>query len=149
MAKRKTTIEAVRDCGDRRHQVISLRSEGGDPVARKEPCEECPWRKDSPIGAFPAEAYRFSANTAYDMARSTFACHMNGKQKPATCAGFLMNGSFHNMAVRMHMMEGLYNYGDTSDGGLELYESYRAMAEANGVDPADPVLDKCRGNNYD
>jgi hypothetical protein len=30
---------------------------------------------------------------------------------------------------------------------VPLYDDYRAMAEANGVDPKDPVLDKSRGND--
>lgn len=149
MARRKTKIENVRDCGDGLHQVVGLRSEGGGSSIRREPCEQCPWRKDSPIGAFPAEAYRHSANTAYDMSDHTFACHMSGKEKPSTCAGFLLVGAYHNLAVRLQLMKGDYSYSDISDGGFPLYESYKDMAVANGVDPDDEVLRSCRGSNYD
>ena len=30
-----------------------------------------------------------------------------------------------------------------NDGGHELHENYRAMAVANGLDPADPALARC------
>lgn len=32
-------------------------------------------------------------------------------------------------------------------GTLDLYDSYRQTAEANGVDPNEPVLGPCRGDN--
>jgi len=95
------------------------------------------------VGEFPAEAFRHSASTAYDMSDHTFACHQSGKEKPATCAGFLLRGATHNLAVRLGYMRGRFQ-GDVTDGGHELHESYRAMAIANGVDPEDPVLAPCR-----
>jgi hypothetical protein len=33
---------------------------------------------------------------------------------------------------------------DVSDGGHRLYDNYRSMAVANGVDPDDPILAPCR-----
>ena len=33
---------------------------------------------------------------------------------------------------------------DVNDGGKELFESYRDMAVANGVDPGSPILKACR-----
>ena len=116
---------------------------GGVGSYRRQPCETCPWRLDA-TGEFPAEAFRHSAPTAYDMATEQFACHASGTEKPATCAGFLLRGAAHNFAVRLKLMQGKLDLDAVSDGGVELFGSYREMAEANGVAPGDPVLAKCR-----
>jgi hypothetical protein len=121
------------------HQVVTV--EGGQGEHCKRPCADCPWRVDA-TGVFPAEAFRHSANTAYDMAQSTFACHQAGLDKPRVCAGFLLRGADHNMSVRVGYISGRYHA--VEDGGCELHENYRAMAVANGVDEDDPVLAPCR-----
>ncbi|MEJ7807050.1 MAG: DUF6283 family protein [Telluria sp.] len=126
---------------DEGHQVVTITGGGG--LYRREPCGGCPWRVDQ-TGAFPAGAFKESARTAYDRAESVFSCHESGTDKPATCAGFLMRGADHNIAVRVKYATGKMDFHAISDGGLELHDSYRAMAVANGVDPADPVLTPCR-----
>lgn len=123
------------------HQVVSVAGGRGD-LYRREPCPDCPWRVDA-TGEFPAQAFRHSAPTAYDMSEHTFACHQSGTEKPALCAGFLLNGAEHNLAVRIKRMRGVVQE-DVSDGGHALHENYRAMAIANGVDPDDEVLRPCR-----
>lgn len=128
---------------DDNHEVVTVRSKGETCRYRKQPCAECPWRKDSPIGAFPAEAFRHSANSAYDMSSHTFACHMSGVKTPTTCAGFLLQGAAHNMSVRMHLIGGRIDP-DQLRSDVPLYKSYREMAEANGVAPSDPALRPCR-----
>ncbi|MGO4801189.1 DUF6283 family protein [Pseudomonas sp. W22_MBD1_FP4] len=125
------------------HQVVTFESstEGGRCYRRK-PCKKCPWRKDS-VGEFPAEAFLHSARTAYDMAQSVFSCHSTGTDKPSTCAGFLMRGAAHNLSIRLSYIR--REIGDDLDeNGHELFESYREMAIANGVDPDDPILKPCR-----
>ncbi|WP_175787502.1 DUF6283 family protein [Burkholderia anthina] len=122
------------------HQVITV--EGGKGLHRREPCPKCPWRVDA-VGEFPAEAFKHSASTAYDMATHTFACHDSGAKKPALCAGFVLRGAAHNMAMRLKAIRG-ESFGDVTDGGHELFDNYRAMAIANGVDPDDEVLAPCR-----
>jgi hypothetical protein len=138
------------DCGDGKHQVVTIEATGRDALwHRRQPCAECPWRKDAPLKAFPASAYRHSARTSYDMGQSVFACHMSGAEKSATCAGFLLVGAQHNMLVRLAMLDGRYDPGAVSANGVALYESYRQMAIANGVDPDDPALAPCRGVDED
>lgn len=133
-----TTITDVRHA-DWNHDVVTVR--GGSGAHCKRPCKRCPWRRDT-VGVFPAEAFRHSAHTAYDMSDRTFGCHARGTEKPAVCAGFLMVGAEHNLKVRLQRMKGEWT--DASDGGHELFDSYRAMAEANGVPSDDPVLERCR-----
>lgn len=136
----KARVTDVRPAGPD-HQVVTV--EGGDGRSyRRKPCAKCPWRRDA-VGEFPAEAFRHSAHTAYDLARETFACHDSGAKTPAVCAGFLLRGADHNLAVRLRRMDGRID-ADISDGGLDLFDSYREMAEANGVSPEDPVLAPCR-----
>jgi uncharacterized protein DUF6283 len=137
----------VFDCGDGAHQVLTL--ENGDSrdryVHRRVPCEQCPWRSDLPTGCFPASAFRRSANTARDMSSHTFACHMSGAKVLTACAGFLLRGAEHNLAVRMAAASKRFDPATVSDGGFPLYPSYRAMAVANGVPPTDRALRACRG----
>lgn len=123
------------------HRVITVT--GRTERYRKKPCRQCPWRRDAPVGAFPAEAFRISAPTSYDMSDRVFGCHMAGKDKASTCAGFLLRAE-HNLEVRMAASKGLVDLSKVSAGGIELYDDYREMAIANGVDPDDPVLRRCR-----
>jgi hypothetical protein len=149
---RKVIEKGVFDCGDGAHQVVTLESENASEhrfAHRATPCQQCPWRTDVPTGVFPVTAYKHSASTAYDGAMNVFSCHMHGKEKPATCAGFLMRGADHNLGVRFAILKHRYNPAAVSGGGVPLYKSYRAMAVANGVSPDDPVLDRCRGVDED
>ncbi|WP_417546476.1 DUF6283 family protein [Marinobacter sp.] len=139
----KSKVEKVTPVDDD-HQVVTVVSSGeGKSRYRREPCPDCPWRRDA-VGVFPADAFKVSAKTAYDMADSTFGCHSSGSSKSATCAGFLLKGADHNMSVRLSLIQGRLDLSKVSDGGHELFESYREMAEANGVSPDDPVLAPCR-----
>lgn len=125
------------------HMVVSVRAVDKEKFShRKEPCPKCPWRIDA-VGEFPAEAFKHSAETTYDMSQHLFSCHDSGVKKPAVCAGFLLRGADHNLSVRLAYMSGLYK-GEVQDGGHELHSSYKDMAVANGVSPDDPVLAKCR-----
>lgn len=139
---RRTKITRRRFAG-RDHAVLTVT--GGDSIYRREPCEQCPWRKDQ-TGSFPAEAFVLSAPTSYDMAMHTFACHMSGTEKPATCAGFLLMNADNNLMVRLKVSDGKIDFSEIADGGHELHEGYRAMAVANGVDPDDEALALCRDN---
>lgn len=141
-ARAATQVTAARAAGDG-HQVLTV--EGGSGAYRKKPCGDCPWRVDA-TGAFPAEAFVHSARTSYDMARERFACHQAGKDLPRTCAGFLLRGAEHNLSVRLQRIAGTLG-DDVSDGGHTLHADYRAMAIANGVDPDDPALAPCRGQD--
>lgn len=147
MARRIRTVE-TRQVSDQFAVTRREISGGRRHAARRTPCEECPWKVESPIGAFPAEAYRVSAPTSYDAAMSTFACHMAGADSPATCAGFLCRHGDNNLGVRLSLTRDRIDLSRVSDGGHELYDSYRDMAIANGVDPDDPVLIPVRADHF-
>ena len=122
------------------NQVVTV--EGGDGTYMRRPCAECPWRVDQ-TGSFPAEAFRISANTAYDMSHHVFGCHMAGPERPATCAGFLLLGADDNLVVRLRYLRAEIDR-HTVSSDVELHQCYRAMAVANGVDPDDPAIRGCR-----
>lgn len=138
-ARPSARITRVRPAGPD-HQVLTV--EGGRRGYCRKPCPSCPWRKDA-VGEFPSEAFRHSAPTSYDMSDRIFACHTAGSERTKACAGFLLSGAEHNLAVRLMHLRGELA-GDVSAAGHELFGSYREMAIANGVDPADPVLAPCR-----
>jgi hypothetical protein len=122
------------------HRVVTVASDGSQ--YRRQPCGGCPWRIDQ-TGEFPPEAFIHSARTAYDMSTHAFGCHESGTDRPVTCAGFLLR-AYHNLAVRLRASRGLIDLDGVSDGGHDLYDDYRQMAIANGVDPYDPALRDCR-----
>lgn len=149
---RKSSIVQTRPADDR-HRVVSVETtdaEGAGPAYRRRPCEAhddqpaCPWRLDATPGEYPPEVYRLSARTAYDQAMHTFGCHQSTPERPQDCAGFLLRNAEHNARVRLWKTSGA----DLSDvhSDVPLYDSYRDMAVANGVDPDDPALERCRGN---
>lgn len=111
---------------------------------RKTCCDECPWRKDVPTGGFPAQRFRDMTTTSADMALSVFTCHKSYAEVPALCAGFLSQGAEHNLSVRLWVAKGLIDPALVNNGGLDLFESYRAMAIANGVSPRAACLKRCR-----
>lgn len=138
--KESTIIETR--AADENHVVHTVKATG--PASyRRAPCAGCPWIKDN-AGLFPAEAFRHSANTAFDMSQKVFACHESGHEKPATCAGFLLQNSADNLAIRIRQSTGEIDLRQVTEGGYELHSSYRAMAEANGVPENDPAIAKCR-----
>lgn len=140
----RAKVISVHPC-DETAQVVTMVSPAGAPfLYRREPCAECPWRLDRPLRAFPVEAYRHSAHTCYDLAGTTFACHMQGAEKPATCAGFILSrDARHNMRLRMAASRGDFDFRNI-ESPVRLYSSYRAMAIANGVRRDDPALAACR-----
>lgn len=135
-----TKITHIRPAGPF-DQVVTV--EGGSGAFRTTPCPGCPWLKAND-GSFPAQAFVHSASTAYDMAERRFGCHESGARKPATCAGFLLRGAEHNLAVRLDLIRGRIQTEHLSDGGKPLHDSYKAMACANGVPADHPALVHCR-----
>lgn len=135
--KKNNPVVVKRTPADFNHDVVTVT--GGNGAHRKTPCADCPWKK-SAVGEFPAEAFRISAHTSYDMDKHHFSCHSSKLTAPKICAGFLLRGADHNLAVRMGILDGIIDLSQVSDGGHELFDSYKEMAIANGVSPDDECL---------
>lgn len=134
------TVVDVRMAGED-HAVLTVTGKGSECM--KKPCPTCPWRKDA-VGIFPASAFKHSAATSFDMAENVFACHQSGADKGHLCAGFMLRGADNNLTVRIGIATGRLDMRKISDGGVELFDSYRDMAVANGVPPDDPAIEHCR-----
>lgn len=78
------------------------------------------------------------------MSQHVFACHESGAARPASCAGFLLRGAEHNLSVRLAQLQDRLNLSDVREDGRELFDSYRAMAIANGVGENEECLRQCR-----
>lgn len=128
---------------DENHQVVTIVGAGG---YRRIPCRGCPWRVAN-VGEFPDEAFRLTADTAYDGSFKQFGCHESGVEKSATCAGFLLRNSVHNLGARIKVIKGEINPNDLVEPTEALFGSYREMAIGNGVAPDDPVLARCRADD--
>jgi hypothetical protein len=110
---------------------------------RRTPCDECPWVVGN-VGQFPAERFARLAVVAHDQSWDQFACHKSSDGADVGCAGYLLRGAAHNLGVRLAVAAGRLDPAATTDGGRELYPSYRAMAEAQGVPADHPALRECR-----
>jgi hypothetical protein len=145
-ARKPARLTRRRRAGEN-HAVVSIATYTEVHAFRREPCEQCPWRKDQ-VGAFPTEAFRISAPTSYDAATTAFGCHMSKHAAPLTCAGFLLSeGAVHNLMLRMAQAYKGLDIDKVSPNGIDLFPNYRSMAIANGVDPRDPVLKPCRDDS--
>lgn len=114
----------------------------GPPAVRARPCggpEPCPWRRDAPPGQFPADAFRHSAATSRPGADRDFGCHASRPEQPQMCAGWLLRGARHHAGAQRQLADGTLAR-PVLPAGMALYDSYAAMAVANGVAPDDPAL---------
>jgi Family of unknown function (DUF6283) len=128
----------------RNHAVHTIEGGRADTY-RRTPCPGCPWRTAND-GSFPPSAFIHSAETAWDQAMHTFACHETGAEKPALCAGAVL-GQPHNIGLRLAYARGALG-DDVTDGGAELHADYHAMAVANGCDPNHPRLRRVRRHGH-
>lgn len=96
-------------------------------------CDECPWRKDVPVGRFAPERYVALAGTSKQDLGTIFTCHKTDEGgNEHACVGWLMVDGPENLVVRLAAANGDIDFDRLRARG-ELYDSYGEMAEANGV----------------
>ena len=109
----------------------------------KQPCSECPWRKDQPAGRFPPERYESLKATSWTKERGSapmgapmFACHKSREGRDLACAGWLAVEGANHVGVRIALMQDRLDPKALSPGEdwPELYDEYAQMAEFNGVE---------------
>jgi hypothetical protein len=104
---------------------------------RKRPCEECPWRKDTPAGQFPPERYVALRNTTGSPGQEAgiqapmFACHKSSDDETMPCAGWLASVGHYHLGVRIHLAQGAIppEAMEPDDDWPELVESYEELEE--------------------
>jgi hypothetical protein len=108
---------------------------------RKRPCDECPWRKDTPPGQFPADRYEALANTSGGPGREAmlgqpmFGCHKGAEDgRDAACSGWLAAVGYYHLTVRLAVAHGRLPESALTPGvdWPELYGSYDEMPRAQG-----------------
>lgn len=97
-------------------------------------CDECPWRTDVPPGRFPPERFKKLASSCEGgIGKPMFACHKSPEDAPFACVGYLIvEGPEENLGVRLALIQHKYDPAKLVATG-PLYESFDAMARANGV----------------
>jgi len=116
------------------------------------PCQECPWKVDAEAGKFPTCRYEQLTATAGAPGAEVwldapiFACHKSPEGGERACAGWLATVGRDHLGIRMAVITGRLDPValDPGEGWPELHPTYAAMAIANGVDPDDPTLRRCR-----
>ena len=99
-------------------------------------CDECPWRTDVPVGRFPPERFVALARTVRQQFGPVFACHKTEEGADTVCVGYLLRDGERSLTVRLAHAHGRFSFGTLKATG-PLYESFAAMARANGVDAPD------------
>lgn len=97
-------------------------------------CDECPWRTDVAVGRFPPERFIKLRNTVKQGLNPLFACHKTLEGGDEACVGYLLVDGENNFTVRLAASRGDIKRDDLHAAG-PLYESFEAMAIANGVKP--------------
>lgn len=105
------------------------------------PCANCPWRRDSPAGEFPADRYGALRATAgrpgYEagLGAPIFACHKTEPGSDRACAGWLAVAGIDHLGIRLAVALGRLPAGalKLGDDWPALFGSYAEKAERNGL----------------
>lgn len=110
-------------------------------MARKRPCAECPWRRDTDPGQFPAIRYEALRETTGERGReaplgsSMFACHKSTEDDPLACAGWLAAVGYENLTARLLIAQGAMAMPEPDASWPPLFESYDGMASVQAGEP--------------
>lgn len=108
----------------------------------KKPCAECPWKKSSDPGKFPAERYEALRSTSgapgheAPVGSPMFACHMTPEGREKACAGWLATEGPNHLGVRLAVITGRLPGGALrpKEDWPELFDSFDDMAETQAAD---------------
>jgi hypothetical protein len=115
-----------------------------DPLPRRRfPCAECPFRRDTKPGRFPACRYDALRETVGEPGREQppgapmFACHKSPEGREEACAGWLAVCGIEHLGVRMAVLTSRLEPEDLrpGEGWPELFASYEEMAAVQGGTP--------------
>ena len=109
---------------------------------RRFPCRECPFRRDTEPGQFPACRYQALQDTAgragaeAPLDAPMFACHKSPEGREEACAGWLAVAGYDHLGVRLAVVMGRLPASALMHGGdwPELFGSYVEMAAAQSGD---------------
>lgn len=110
------------------------------------PCDECPWRRDTPAGRFPACRYQQLAETTggpgteVALGAPMFACHKTPDGRERACAGWLATTGRHHLGVRLAAALGRLDPAalEPGPGWPDLFDTYDEMAATQAATDEDP-----------
>lgn len=108
----------------------------GQMPYRRRPCAECPFRRDTPPGQFPACRYDALRDTSgrpgaeAPIGAPLFACHLTHEGREQACAGWLAVAGTEHIGVRLAVLQGRLPAEtlQPGDGWPGLFSSYDEMA---------------------
>ena len=118
-----------------------------EPVPRRRyPCTECPFRRDTEPGMFPACRYDALRETAGEPGREApigapmFACHKSPEGREEACAGWLAVSGIEHLGVRMAVITGRLEPENLQPGHdwPSLFSTYEEMAATQGHGNGEP-----------
>ena len=109
---------------------------------RRYPCAECPFRRDTEPGQFPACRYQALQDTAgrpggeAPLGAPLFACHKSPEGREEACAGWLAVAGYDHLGVRLAVAMGKLPASAVMPGEdwPELFGSYAETAAAQSGD---------------
>jgi hypothetical protein len=105
----------------------------------RHPCAKCPWRQDAPLNLWPDEELQRMYVACQDDGISVMCCHANrhlpmDDPRVVPCIGWAWVLRFDAIGVRIAVMtERLTVEQIEATDGPQLYVSFDAMLEANGI----------------
>jgi hypothetical protein len=111
---------------------------------RTYPCTECPFRRDTSAGQFPACRYEALRETVgqqggeVPIGAPVFACHKSPEGRDEACAGWLAVCGIEHLGMRFAVVTGRLEPEDLQpgEGWPELFASYEEMAAVQGSEDA-------------
>lgn len=105
------------------------------------PCDECPWRRDTLPGKFPACRYDALRETSgrrgaeAPLGAPMFACHKSPEGEERACAGWLAVVGAEHLSVRLAVVMGRLDPSAlcAGEGWPLLFDNYDEMAATQGI----------------
>lgn len=140
LGRRPGRKAAVSSASPRRTQPSRAAPMADQMPHRRYPCAECPFRRDTSPGQFPACRYEALAETAgaagaeVPLGAPMFACHKSPEGREEACAGWLAVCGIEHIGVRLAVALSELDPDALRPGPdwPELFDSYAEMAEAQG-----------------
>lgn len=101
---------------------------------RAEPCAQCPYRRDAPLGKWHAQHFVDLLASEEDRFGKVYRCHC---QDGNVCVGWALDQRrrhYPSLALRLAFYDDkalVRQVESATDGGHKLFSSVRAMCEAN------------------
>jgi len=100
----------------------------------RSPCNNCPWRKDAPMGYWHPKHFRDVWYDCQDDGLGLMLCHKSkAAKRPIICAGYALIVGFDSIGLRISASKGEFVPGNYSAKGIPLHRSFKAMMVAQGL----------------